>query len=139
MQTSHSHRTVKLGQKVVLVGLFIQIIAFGMFMLVTVNFHIRIHKNPTRASLSPSLPWVKHLSVLYAASILIMIRSLVRVIEYAQGDAGYIISHEAFLYIFDGTLMFISLAIFNWIHPSELIPGETRQAVHSEGASLQAI
>lgn len=32
---------------------------------------------------------------LYAASIAVLIRNLVRIIEYAQGSQGFIASHEA--------------------------------------------
>lgn len=74
---------------------------------------------------------------LYFVSLLIMIRSLIRVIEYIQGNAGYILSHEIFLYIFDGTLMFIAVAVFNVIHPSELIPG--RKSVHEPQVSMEPI
>jgi hypothetical protein len=60
------------------------------------------------------------LFVLYAASVLILVRSVFRLIEYGQGDDGYLISHEYFLYIFDSTLMWITMAILAWVHPSEI-------------------
>lgn len=57
---------------------------------------------------------------LYIVSILIFVRSIVRVAEYLQGYGGYIISHEAFLYIFDGVPMFLSMLTMNFIHPREV-------------------
>ena len=50
---------------------------------------------------------------LIVCSILIFIRSIVRVIEYLQGNHGYIISHEVFLYTLDGLMMLINMFIFN--------------------------
>jgi len=123
MQSSHDTTTYNLGSKVVLIGLIIQVISFGIFVAVAVVFHMRMNKNPKGLPINNDLPWRKHIMVLYTASTLIMIRSIVRVVEYAQGFTGYILSHEVYLYVFDGTLMFVALVIFNWIHPSELIPG----------------
>jgi high-affinity Fe2+/Pb2+ permease len=114
-------KNADLGQKIIIVGLFIQIVAFGVFISVAVLFHARMNKNPTLRSMEPNMRWQKHLYVLYFVSLLIMIRSLVRVVEYVQGNAGYILSHEIFLYIFDGTLMFVAVAVFNVIHPKGLL------------------
>ena len=60
-----------------------------------------------------------------------------RVVEYIQGNDGYILSHEIFLYVFDATLMFIAIAIFNLVHPSEMIPG--RKRVHDRQVSLERL
>lgn len=59
--------------------------------------------------------------VLYAASICILVRSVFRVAEYVLGESGYLLSHEIFLYIFDGTLMLFTMVIYNWMHPSAII------------------
>jgi hypothetical protein len=126
----------KTGQNIILVGLSIQIIAFGVFIIVALLFHRRLLRHPTQQSMDPDKPWQKHLFVLYHVSLLIMIRSVVRVVEYIQGNAGFILSHEVFLYIFDGVMMFIAIAGFNIFHPSELIPGSKRY--HERQVSLEA-
>lgn len=113
-----------IGENIILAGLFIQIITFGTFLVVAIIFHVRMNANPTPKSSHPGTPWQKHLCVLYFVSLLIMIRSVVRVIEYIQGYDGYILSHEIFLYIFDAALMLIAVATFNIVHPSELLPGK---------------
>jgi hypothetical protein len=43
-----------------------------------------------------------------------------RLIEYAQGNDGYLISHEVFLYIFDAVLIFATMVLFAVVHPSEI-------------------
>ena len=111
---------VKTGQNIIVGGLIIQIIFFGIFMLTATIFDIRIRKAPTLRSADPAIPWKKHMRVLYIASAFIMIRSVFRVIEYVQGNDGYILRHEEFLYIFDGCLMLAVLVLFNIIHPSEI-------------------
>lgn len=59
--------------------------------------------------------------VLFGTSLLIMIRSIFRVAEYLQGNDGYILAHEAYLYVFDAVLMLSVMAVFNMVHPSRAI------------------
>ena len=119
---SKNPSSVTTGQDIILAGLFIQIIGFGLFIIVALLFNKRIRAHPTRQS--TDRPWQKHLLVLYFVSLLIMIRSVIRVVEYIQGNDGFILSHEAFLYIFDGAVMLIAIGTFNVFHPSELLPGK---------------
>jgi len=58
--------------------------------------------------------------VLYIASALIMIRSIVRVAQYLQGNNGYLLRREIFLYIFDALLMLFVMVLFNCVHPAEI-------------------
>lgn len=102
----------ELGEKIIIVGLFVQIGIFGFFVVTTVVFHIRLINRPTPAALHAWVPWRRHLAVLYTTSGLILIRSVFRVIEYLQGNSGYIISHEVYLYVFDACLMVFTMAIF---------------------------
>ncbi len=50
-----------------------------------------------------------------------MVRSIFRVVEYLQGFDGYLLSHEAYLYVFDSVLMLVLLVVFNVVHPSEVV------------------
>ncbi|KAI9860101.1 MAG: hypothetical protein M1824_003339 [Vezdaea acicularis] len=110
------------GQRLILLGLFLQVIFFGLFVLVAVVFHIRLRKAPTNKSLDPNAPWRRRLIVLYVASALIMVRSVVRIIEYIQGNRGNILTHEVFLYLFDSVLMLAVMVLFNVEHPSQVKP-----------------
>jgi hypothetical protein len=58
--------------------------------------------------------------MLYAVSLLIMIRSVFRVVEYIMGYDGYLLAHEWSLYTFDSALMFLVTVIFYVYYPSEL-------------------
>jgi hypothetical protein len=80
--------------------------------------------------------WESYLIILYAASALIMVRSIFRVVEFGQGNAGYIISHEAFLYVFDGLLMVGVLVSLIVRHPSGLkVQGGARNKMQTEESS----
>lgn len=108
------------GQHIIIGGLFVQIIFFGFFLTVAIVFNRRINRKPTTRSSSPDIPWKKHMRVLYLASTLILIRSILRLEEYAEGTTGFVLSHEYFLYIFDAVPMLCVMVLFNLVHPSEV-------------------
>ncbi|KAF5574381.1 RTA1 like [Fusarium pseudoanthophilum] len=120
MMGSDNNNSRNLGEKLIVVGLFVQIVFFGCFVITAAIFHLRLRRNPTQKVIADKPPYVRHLMALYITSILIFIRSLVRVIEFIQGFDGYIISHEIFIYLFDAVPMLAVTLIMNWVHPSEI-------------------
>lgn len=108
------------GEHVIIAGLFVQIAFFGFFTLAAVVFQLRLAKAPTRRSAELNTLWHRHMTALYVTSILILIRSVVRVVEYLQGYDGYLMKHEAFIYIFDALLMLIVMMVLQYLHPSEI-------------------
>lgn len=153
--------SMELGEKIIIGGLFVQLIFFTLFVCVAGDFHRRLVKDiPVKKRYTPGallrkarrnrlnssstpitevlsreamhdLPWKRHLYILYATSALILVRSIFRVIEYIQGNAGYLLSNEVFLYIFDATLMFLVMVLFNWVHPSQVTDlYKKRQSAH---------
>ncbi|PYH89600.1 RTA1 like protein [Aspergillus ellipticus CBS 707.79] len=126
------------GQNVIIGGLFVQIAFFCFFITVAVIFQRRIYRHPTVRSESPMIPWRKHFFSLYVSSFLILIRSIVRFIEYIQGQDGYVITHEAFIYVFDAVPMFLVLCILIRIHPSEVngLLGKSRVAAVGNGLTF---
>lgn len=115
-----SVENMDVGENIVVGGLFIQIVFFSCFITVSTIFHARLRKSPTQRSLSPDIPWQKHIISLYIASLLILIRSIFRVVEYIQGNDGYLLRREVFLYIFDAVLMLGTMVVLNIVHPSEI-------------------
>lgn len=111
----------KLGEHVITVGLGIQVFFFGLFIIVAGIFHKRIAQYPTARSQAVHVPWQRYLTILYVASVFIMIRSVFRIAEYAMGSDGVLLGHEYYLYIFDATLMFFTMLLFNIMHPSNII------------------
>lgn len=111
--------TFNKGKNIILIGLFIQIIFFGLFLICGGIFHYRIVRTPTPSSVQNN--WLKYMYALYGAGFLILVRSLFRVLEFTQGHDGTIQTHEVYLYVFDGVLMFGVMAMFNAAHPGELI------------------
>jgi hypothetical protein len=126
---SGTEKGMKVGEKLVLVGLFLQLFFFAIFVAVAGTFHYRLqHDRPFKkfASAAPTgvdvhaLPWKRHLMALYVASGLILVRSTFRVVEYLMGNAGFLLRKEVFLYVFDAVLMLAVMLVFNWVHPSQV-------------------
>jgi hypothetical protein len=125
---SSSASGMKSGEKIIIGGLFVQILFFGLFFITAILFQIR-GKEHLR-SLRSNIPWKRHLFALYATSILILVRSVFRVVEYIQGNAGFLLRHEIFLYVFDAVLMFAVMVILNVSHPGNialLLKGQKEQ------------
>ncbi|KAJ4249061.1 hypothetical protein NW762_012393 [Fusarium torreyae] len=118
-QASGTLEALQNGAKVIIGGLLVQLIFFGVFITIAVAFDRSIRRSPTSRS-HAGVPWKKHMLALYAGSMLIMVRSVFRAIEYLQGFDGYLLHHEAYLYIFDAVLMVLVMVLFNWVHPSEI-------------------
>jgi hypothetical protein len=114
-----------IGQDVIITGLFMQLFFFGIFMITAVVFFRRITKHPTPQSIrslaNVRLTWRSLLFALLATSIVIFVRCIFRVVEYLNGNGGYIQSHEAFAYAFDGCLMLCVMLLLNIIHPGYIL------------------
>jgi magnesium-transporting ATPase (P-type) len=138
VMTSGSRSSLEIGQWVIVAGLCVQLIFFGAFVLSALVFHYNITRTPTSesertmspAKLSWSRDWRGPLSACYIVSVLIVIRSIYRLVEFVQGNDGFVISHEVFLYVFDAAMMFIAMVVMNLFHPSAVLQGGT--SVHSE-------
>ncbi|PBK77728.1 RTA1-domain-containing protein [Armillaria solidipes] len=109
---------VNLGQTIIIIGLVAQIVWFGGFILVSAVFHYRMRVVPIVVEKNS---WRTFMYALYAASTLIMVRSVFRVVEYAGGNDGYLMRSEVWLYIFDSVLMAGVITLFNIYHPSDYL------------------
>ncbi|KAH6984733.1 RTA1 like protein-domain-containing protein [Ilyonectria sp. MPI-CAGE-AT-0026] len=129
-----------IGEKLIIAGLWVQICVFGFFVVTSLLFNYRVVKAPTEIATRGDIPWKRHLVVLYATSAIILVRSIFRVIEYLQGNKGYLISHEVFLYCFDALLMAIVMAIFLIWYVGDLErkrPSENQTSLSSSDGMLE--
>ncbi|KAH6896528.1 RTA1 like protein-domain-containing protein [Thelonectria olida] len=119
MTTADSTKT---GEYIILGGLFVQIIIFALFGITAAIFHSRMRQWPTGPSLETSASWEAMMVMLYTVSVLIMVRSIFRVIEYAMGYNGFLLKNEWTLYVFDALPMFGVVAVFCWWFPGHPKP-----------------
>jgi hypothetical protein len=131
---------MKTGENVVVAGLVVQIVMFGLFCITAGVFHKRIRRTPTRESYEVEVGWEGELGMLYVVSGLVMVRSVFRVVEYAMGQEGYLLGNEWTLYVFDGTLMWLATVIFFWRFPSGINKPKDGDVEHVQlrGVGLKA-
>ncbi|GAA5828461.1 hypothetical protein JCM11251_006260 [Rhodosporidiobolus azoricus] len=127
------------GQKIALVGLFIQLFFFlGFCALLAVliyrvraNYpHLRYPPKPFRFgngfgvfSTDPIEDWRPLAWVLALTCGGIIVRSIFRLIEYAQGHDGALKTTEAWFYLLDALPLWISMTLFCVIWPPRVLDG----------------
>lgn len=128
---------IKLGELVILTGLILQIVIFGLFVISTALFHYRMRKDNLTRDYN-SLPWQQLLLGLYLISTLIALRNVIRAIEYGMGSHGYLLRHEWTTFFFDGVLMGLVLITCLFWYGNTV--GSSRNVKSSEAShSLQSI
>ncbi|CAI4563469.1 BDC_1c_G0031410.mRNA.1.CDS.1 [Saccharomyces cerevisiae] len=99
------------GSHLAVSGLATQIAFFGFFILNEIQFTAKVHRVcPFYWKISRK--WLIFNLSLIISSLFIMVRSIVRLIEFIEGSNGFIISHEVFIYVFDATPMFLTAVTF---------------------------
>jgi hypothetical protein len=111
--------SITLGKHVIVVGLFLQIIFFGVFLVTSVIFDRRLRRTPTPTSMAVS--WQKYMRTLYISSVCILVRSVFRVVEFSGGSDGPLMRSEVYLYVFDAVLMLAVLVNLNIVHPGDIL------------------
>ncbi|OTB05044.1 hypothetical protein M426DRAFT_147343 [Hypoxylon sp. CI-4A] len=123
------------GENIIVGGLILQIIIFGLFVITAVIFQLRYQKRKVDAAVYEAIGWKASMNMLYGVSALIMIRNIFRVVEFAAGQDGYLLEHEWTVYVFDSVPMFIVMAGFFWKWPSNLkqaLEGQWRSSTGTE-------
>ncbi|EHK99928.1 putative protein RTM1 [Glarea lozoyensis 74030] len=112
IMSSGSASALHTGEVVTVAGLAVQLVFFSVFIIVSFVFHRRFKASTEAAAMRvPAKEMLRHrnwetvLYVLYAASALILIRSVFRLIEFAMGNDGVLLSNEVYAYLFDATLI----------------------------------
>jgi membrane protein implicated in regulation of membrane protease activity len=124
------------GANIVVGGLVIQLLFFGFFVIVSAIFHWRVKKRSGYASLPPAsdsrdartnMTWESVMWALYIACLLILVRSVFRVVEFVEGNDGFIMGREYLLYIFDACLMTLSGVVLWIYHPGSFLTRSGRK------------
>ncbi|KAI8711981.1 hypothetical protein NCS52_01463200 [Fusarium sp. LHS14.1] len=95
---------IALGRTLIISGLIVQLAALGLFLIITLVSHRLVRTSRSDYKMTGMLSASRYFQATYLVGGAMMVRSLVRGIEYLQGEGGYIISHEPFMlsYILEG-------------------------------------
>lgn len=122
VQVTGDEEVMKIGKKVVLAGLIFSLLVFSFFMLVAVMFHRKLQRMPTPLLVqNPDLPWQRYMWAIYISCFALMLRNLVRTIQFGAGRTTDVNTKEAYIYVFDAFLMFFTMLILVIYHPGRLI------------------
>ncbi|KAI1412932.1 RTA1-domain-containing protein [Hypoxylon sp. FL1857] len=131
---------LKIGKDVALVGLAIQMGAFGLFTIIAARFHFTSQQfeaslkwrleeagsgkavlvKGTSKKINPN--WRHLLYALNVSCILILIRSVFRVVEFAEDSNGAVSKYEVYMYVFDTLPIFLVVASFCIFFPASYVP-----------------
>lgn len=112
--------TILLGLHVYMGGVGLQQLIILMFLYISFRFQQQVKREN-----SGNLP--RALLLLYAqytVLILITVRIIFRLVEYAQGLDSSIPNHEVYQYFFDTLPMLLALVVYNVVHPGRVMPGK---------------
>lgn len=112
----------KMGQAIMLVGLFVQLFFFGFFLIISLVFWKRLRGSPKALSVPQygKHSWVALLKLLLCAAVVIILRCIFRVIEFAQGHDGYLASREVYMYVFDTAPMLAVQVLFHFVYAADI-------------------
>ncbi|GAA5884684.1 hypothetical protein JCM6882_005349 [Rhodosporidiobolus microsporus] len=144
----------KIGPKIALVGLIVQLVSFGLFTVLLVVFAYRVRTRfPHLGSPVPAFrftsfnmfktdlvdDWRVLFWVLLLSCVGIMVRCVFRTIEYAQGYSGYLVTHEIYFYLLDALPLFLAMSLYAWLWPTRVIDGAARNtATATQLSTLEA-
>jgi magnesium-transporting ATPase (P-type) len=90
------------GTHTMVAGIAFQTVTMFIFLLLFVEYIVKHHR---RSKDWRPTDWKVLVYTLFASSMLILIRSIYRVVELAQGWRGTLITHEVYLFTLDSMLM----------------------------------
>ncbi|PIA13820.1 hypothetical protein COEREDRAFT_83190 [Coemansia reversa NRRL 1564] len=112
MLTSTNTRDV--GKIIVLVGLIVQLFFFSCFLVTTAyvwkNLEYTVHVS--KRDKSHRVAKNKVLGAIFTTTVLIFLRSIYRIAEFADGYGGKIYSSEWAFYVFDTIMIFLAFVVY---------------------------
>ncbi|KAK9241861.1 RTA1 like protein-domain-containing protein [Lipomyces tetrasporus] len=137
---SDAHKKLSTGKDIALAGLAVQIICFGLFSIIAIRFNFvwkqfdgefqgKVGQEDGQKYFIVSgtgrklkMHWQSLLLVLNITCVLILVRSVYRVCDFALGKTGYLEQNEWPAYVFDALPMLPCVALFVYWHPGKYLP-----------------
>ncbi|KAF8554877.1 hypothetical protein OG21DRAFT_1011932 [Imleria badia] len=141
--TSSDSNTVKIGVYIIIGGLALQTLSFGLYILLV--YHA--YRSLRRHGIKPlEEPWGKIFQLLFFTSAFFLLRCIYRTIELALGlGNSYLSNHEAFFYVFDSLPLLIGISAYAFYWPSRYLqpslshtPSEAMSAINPSETGYDA-
>ncbi|PWN47362.1 RTA1-domain-containing protein [Violaceomyces palustris] len=112
------------GSRIIVAGLAIQLLGYLCFNVLLITFYRRVRK-PT-AENATLKDWNQRLNTFliatFLSSLLILVRSIFRLVEMSVGWIGAVAHHEWAFYAFDATPVAMAVLILNYYFPGDYLP-----------------
>lgn len=139
MPASGDPEGAKLGRNLVIGGLIAQLVALSFFLFSSLHAHMWARRLAARSiGESKQARGSKYFLANYAATTAMIVRAIVRGIEYIQGEDSVIMANEAFLYAFDAAPMVLIAVLYLFIHPGRLVRDAQRITMSDMGMELKS-
>lgn len=143
LQSAQDAKMADLGAKLFLYGLIIQLVSFIIYTLIFALFVYRLKSQRTKEWYNrPNGLFGHWLALIYALVIScvgILVRSVFRTIENAQGFDGTLATTESYFYLLDCVPLWIAILVFAIVWPPSYLTGlESRTALYDEAVRLQS-
>ncbi|KAI1390473.1 RTA1-domain-containing protein [Hypoxylon trugodes] len=110
------------SKTILLAGLITQIVTLSFFVLNSWHLYSRCKRDMFLvAEKDLRFNWHNHFRAILVVAPVMIVRSIVRTVEFLQGNTGFVASREVFIYVFDAFLMFFIMLVFLIIHPGRLV------------------
>lgn len=134
MPVSGDPDSIRKGQMILIGGLVTQLVALSFFILTAWHISHRMAAEMRNHPMGDAIADPKrHFRTLELVTALMIVRSIVRSVEFFQGQGGYVISHEIFIYLFDAALIFLIMLALLIVHPGYLIRAASEGKEHNRG------
>jgi hypothetical protein len=122
LPVTHIANAESLSKNLLMAGLIAQLVALLFFVTVCLKVHLQLSKRPIAiAASNPALRWQKYFMAIEAATVILLVRTIVRTAEFVQGTTGFVASHEVFIYLFDAVLILSVMLLLLAVHPGALV------------------
>lgn len=136
----------RVAQKILVTGLLLQIITFGIYTVLAILFDFRSSRDPALRAYKTQLESLRMLWIaFYISAALITIRTIYRTVEFMNvvpsssglyNQDGYLFNREWWFFVFESVPILFSVIVFSIWHPRAYLP--PRKGFHiSEGYKEQ--
>ncbi|KAH7242152.1 RTA1 like protein-domain-containing protein [Fusarium tricinctum] len=110
------------GENAILAGLALQVVTLIVFITFAIVFDATVIKKGYPRSTNPNSRLLPKMAILYLCSTLIMFRNIFHLVEFGQGEDGYLLAHEWPVYVLDIMFMaFVMVSTMGWYNGEMMV------------------
>ncbi|GAC77149.1 hypothetical protein PANT_25d00001 [Moesziomyces antarcticus T-34] len=120
IQSTGVQDLVAIGDKLFLAGVAAQGASYMLFSVLVLYALIQLVRSTHGSLSSLSYASKKFVVAIALSSLMIIIRSVYRIIEFAQGNEGYLVSQEKYLFGLDAAPLIIAISVWVIVWPPRI-------------------